>query len=486
MGGGAEKRRADATGERKTEAKRRRTRDLRLTGTESGTLLVVGNGDCGQFGLGDDDDDVRDSLKPVPMPSLAAMRVCSVVCGGLHAGVLTLDGRLFTWGCNDDEVLGRDGDESLPVLVEGALSGKRVSMITAGDSHMAALTSEGQVYAWGTYKDSNGYIDPDAKPEHGEARKIAKTPQLVPNLPKMRHIASGGDHVLALSDDGYEVYSWGCGEKGQLGKELDWNKKMSKGYLVPTKPWVVRLPEGNGTKDAKGRLQRALNENFLTWLRAEVGRDEAADCRDACESYVDHASELEAGEAGGLDDRVKLKGVYAGAYHSFALSMHGSVYSFGLNNMGQLGLGSLDVNFTGTPTLVSALEGKGISSLQGGEHHSIALSTDGEVYTFGRGDNNQLGFGDGTDQQLTPRLVPALKGIAVRTISTQANSNFAISRSGDLYAWGFGEMGQLCNGKVGDESTPTLVEASGVAGQAVLDVASGAQHSVILTMERPD
>jgi alpha-tubulin suppressor-like RCC1 family protein len=71
-------------------------------------------------------------------------------------------------------------------------------------------------------------------------------------------------------------------------------------------------------------------------------------------------------------------------------------------------------------------------------------------------------------------------------VSTQANTNFAVSKSGDLYSWGFGEMGQLCNGKSGDEATPTLVEAAGVAGKAVLDMASGAQHSVMLVMERDD
>lgn len=99
-GGGVEKRRADTAGDRRTEPKRRRTRDLRLTGDESGTVLVVGNGDCGQLGLGDEDDDVRDTLKPAPMPALDSKRICQIVCGGLHTAALGLDGRLFTWGCN--------------------------------------------------------------------------------------------------------------------------------------------------------------------------------------------------------------------------------------------------------------------------------------------------------------------------------------------------------------------------------------------------
>ena len=278
FGGGGEKRKPDGEGgERRTEAKRRRTRDLRLTGDESGKCLVVGNGDCGQLGLGEEDDDIRDTYKPLPIPILNKMNVKELVCGGLHTGALTLDGRLFTWGCNDDEALGRQGEESSPALVEGGLLGKRVTMVTAGDSHMAALTSEGQVYAWGTYKDSNGYIDPNAKPE-SSPRKIDTVPVLVPNLPSIKHLASGGDHVLAyasplslfphthsiapslfthpspllfslmhsVASNGYDVYGWGCGEKGQLGKELSWAKGTTLKYIKPSEPFDLRLPSATG------------------------------------------------------------------------------------------------------------------------------------------------------------------------------------------------------------------------------------------------
>ena len=110
-----------------------------------------------------------------------------------------------------------------------------------------------------------------------------------------------------------------------------------------------------------------------------------------------------------------------------------------------------------------------------------------QVYAFGRGDNCQLGFGDGTDQEPTPRLVAPLSGIAIRKLACGSNQNVAVSRSGDLYSWGFGEMGQLGNGKSADEPSPALVEAAAVSqGQAVLDAASGGQHTAILAMERAD
>ena len=70
-------------------------------------------------------------------------------------------------------------------------------------------------------------------------------------------------------------------------------------------------------------------------------------------------------------------------------------------------------------------------------------------------------------------------------VSTLANSNLALSKSGDMYSWGFGEMGQLANGKGGDETCPTLVESI-KDDQAVLDIAAGAQHSVYVVMPRPN
>ena len=63
---------------------------------------------------------------------------------------LTFDGKLFSWGCNDDDSLGRGGEESEAHAVGGALAGAEVAMVTAGDSHTAALTRDGKVYSWGT------------------------------------------------------------------------------------------------------------------------------------------------------------------------------------------------------------------------------------------------------------------------------------------------------------------------------------------------
>ena len=90
-----------------------------------------------------------------------------------------------------------------------------VNQVTAGDSHSIALTQKGKVYGWGAFRNSSGLFgfSPDSK--------IQKTPLLVvtPSSTQRQiiQIASGADHVLALTRNGV-VYSWGCAERGRLGR----------------------------------------------------------------------------------------------------------------------------------------------------------------------------------------------------------------------------------------------------------------------------
>ena len=74
---------------------------------------------------------------------------------------------------------------------------------------------------------------------------------------------------------------------------------------------------------------------------------------------------------------------------------------------------------------------------------------------------------------------------AAKDVYTAKEVGFALSKSGDLYSWGFGEMSQLASRKGGDETCPTLVEAV-TEQHAVLGAAAGAQHSVYVVMPRPD
>ena len=94
----------------------------------------------------------------------------------------------------------------------------------------------------------------------------------------------------------------------------------------------------------------------------------------------------------GLKDIVKVS---CGLYHSFAIDKHGRVYAWGLNNWAQTGIpsgaGGLNAIIE-KPTLVKSLREYRIREISGGNHHSIACTEEGEVLTWGRCDDAQVGI----------------------------------------------------------------------------------------------
>jgi regulator of chromosome condensation len=87
--------------------------------------------------------------------------------------------------------------------------------------------------------------------------------------------------------------------------------------------------------------------------------------------------------------------IFCGNQHSFYINDKNQVFAWGLNNHGQLGIGS-KFN-TSVPTHIKDLdpiEGDYVVEVAGGEHHSIGRTKDGLVYCWGRNDEGQLGIGD--------------------------------------------------------------------------------------------
>lgn len=113
-----------------------------------GVILVFGQGDVGQLGLG---EDVVEKMRPAVIPDY--QDIVAVAAGGMHNVCLRKTGEVLTFGCNDEGALGRDtskeGSETVPGTVE--LPGKAIQ-VTAGDSHSAALLEDGRAFAWGSFR----------------------------------------------------------------------------------------------------------------------------------------------------------------------------------------------------------------------------------------------------------------------------------------------------------------------------------------------
>ncbi|KAK2702701.1 hypothetical protein QYM36_018695 [Artemia franciscana] len=162
------------------------------------------------------------------------------------------------------------------------------------------------------------------------------------------------------------------------------------------------------------------------------------------------------GPVGNLQHQKILKAA-AGLAHSLALDQKGHIFSWGCNSSGQLGavfgwgrndngqLGLGDRSHRVTPYLLSSLEDQKIVYMCCGRDHSVALNTDGHVFTFGAGKYGQLGHGS-TDDELIPRKIQELSQLIVTQIAAGKCHSLAFApKSGNIYSFGLNESGQLAN-----------------------------------------
>jgi hypothetical protein len=174
---------------------------------------------------------------------------------------------------------------------------------------------------------------------------------------------------------------------------------------------------------------------------------------------------------------------------SAAATSPGELYAFGLNNYGQLG-SEANSGANPTPALVTLPGASGpVTQIAGGGYHSLALTSSGQLYTFGYNRYGQLGSSanNGTSNaNPTPALVtppPGANG-PVTQIAAGEYFSLALTSSGQLYAFGLNNFGQLGNvtntGTPNPNPTPTLVSLPG-ASDPVVQIAAGNRHSLALT-----
>lgn len=174
--------------------------------------------------------------------------------------------------------------------------------------------------------------------------------------------------------------------------------------------------------------------------------------------------------------------VAAGRQFSLALLDDGRVFAWGVNDLGQLGNNTRDVSLV--PVQVSVLTD--VVQIAAGNSHALALRADGSVWAWGANASGQLG-----DGSFKPSRVPVATGLTqIARIRAGGGVSIAISRRLGLYLWGENADGQLGlgAGAPGDVGVPTVLRrdtfdaAAGERGTLALGsngllVASGANDS---------
>uniref|UniRef100_I3JE75 RCC1 and BTB domain containing protein 2 n=1 Tax=Oreochromis niloticus TaxID=8128 RepID=I3JE75_ORENI len=171
---------------------------------------------------------------------------------------------------------------------------------------------------------------------------------------------------------------------------------------------------------------------------------------------------------------------YGTGPHVVIATADGEVYAWGHNGYSQLGNGT--TNHGLTPALVSTnLLSKRVTEVACGSHHTIALTTDGEVYAWGYNNSGQVGSGSTANQPTPRRVSSCLQNKVVVNIACGQLCSMAVLDNGEIYGWGYNCNGQLGLGNNGNQQTPCRIAA--LQGVNIVQVACGYAHTLALTDE---
>ncbi|WP_449601183.1 RCC1 domain-containing protein [Paenibacillus sp. Marseille-Q9583] len=134
----------------------------------------------------------------------------------------------------------------------------------------------------------------------------------------------------------------------------------------------------------------------------------------------------------------------AGQSHSVALKTDGTVWTWGGNQTGQLGLGDAGLEtHRKTPTQVKKEDGTNLVALQvaAGGSHTVALDPDERVWTWGSDNNGQLGDGTSGSSRNKPYMVDSITDVIA--IAAGTSHTAALKRDGTVWTWGWNGEGQL-------------------------------------------
>jgi alpha-tubulin suppressor-like RCC1 family protein len=359
------------------------------------------------------DGTTANKSNPVELKIFEGEQIEDLGAGFYHSAIVTKTGKLYTWGYNNYGQLG-DGtttQRTTPTLIYSFKEDK-AKIVSLGEYHSAMITESGKLYTWGF--NGNGRL--------GDGTTTNRTtPTLIDkfNGEKVISVSLGHYHSAAITESG-KLYTWGLNDKGQLGDGTTVEKH------VPI-----------------------LIDNF-------------------------------GGE--------KVIAVSLGGWHSSAITESGKLYTWGRNDYGgALGDGTT-VNKS-VPTLIDRFNGEKIKVVNLGFLHSSAITETGKLYTWGYNNAGQLGDGTIVNKSV-PTLIDKFNGEKIITVNLGGGNvspynghSSAITESGKLYMWGLNNYGQLGDGTTVNKTVPTLIDRFGY--KKASQVCLGGFHTLVVTTVDP-
>jgi alpha-tubulin suppressor-like RCC1 family protein len=192
-------------------------------------------------------------------------------------------------------------------------------------------------------------------------------------------------------------------------------------------------------------------------------------------------------DTSGVLDGKNIVQVIAGIYHSLALDSNGKVYSWGGNVYGILGNGSTDTSTVPVEVADGSVDftSKNITQVSCGQNHSLALDENGRVYSWGSNTYGILGNGSTNNSNVPVEVVDNLlneDGNKIIKINAGFSHSLALGENGKVYSWGYNNNGQLGDGTTNNRNVPVLVADGDInfRSKNIVQISSGGNHSLAL------
>lgn len=242
---------------------------------------------------------------------------------------------------------------------------------------------------------------------------------------------SDAHFFLRDSNSHSDLYAWGWNTFGQVG--------TTNGAEVETPALLMRgLFNGEKILQIEGGFKHSValseNRNIFVWGCNKKGKLGIGG--DYIKDEKIHRPALLSNERLKKEKVIQLA---TGDNHILALTKKGNVYSWGINQLGQLGLGEQEIGEIKGPSLIDPklFGDKIITQISCGINHSLVLTEDGEVYSWGFNEDGQLGVGDFL-KRAEPSLVPLSKKV-IKLLGDIWDYSVAQTDCGNIYVWGNGK-----------------------------------------------
>ena len=395
-----------------------------------------------------------------PITGLTAAQI-TVSAGTVTATRETLTGNGTSWSLavtvagrgNVLVYINRPGIESGPRTVDVYVPPFR--LISAGETHTVAIR-DGELWAWGN--NANGQLGDGTTNTRWYPVRIGARTDWV-------HVFAGNTHTMAIREDG-TLWAWGNALDGRTGLGLMSGNTTTPFQVGTATDWTYVSAGFNHTvgirEDAFG------NRTLWAWGNNAHGQlGIGGTTSQNLPQRVGTDTNWATVSAGG-----GLSGQWGGTNfgHTVASRTDGTLWAWGGNHDGRLGLGQNSSASTTIPTRVGTATNW--ASVSTGGAHTVATRRDGSLWAWGSNHWNQLGDGDTSTVRTTPVRIGADNDWA--SVSAGLSYTVAVRTTGSLWVWGSNTNGRLGDGTTTSRNVPTLIQLGTTWGS----VSAGSAHTV--------